>query len=103
MLGFPTETPAIVGETITLSAEQANDPSTLPTIIALLGGADEAGCKVKLTGRLHGTALQHTYITEDNSFSTGDTKDLVLDLEELLEALSSDDAASISMTVHMSR
>jgi DNA-binding beta-propeller fold protein YncE len=103
LLSFPTETPAIVGETITLSAEQANDTSTLPTIIALLEGADEAGCKVKLTGRLHGTVLQHTYIAENNSFSTSDTKDLALDLEELLQALSSDDAASISMTVHMSR
>jgi YVTN family beta-propeller protein len=102
LLGFPTETPAIVGETITLSTEQANDASTLLTITALLEGADAAGCKVKLTGRLRGTVLQHTYIAEDNSFSTGDTKDLVLDLEELLEALSNDDAASISMTVHMS-
>lgn len=101
LLGFPTETPPIVGKTITISSEQANDATCLLAITALLEDAVAVDCEVKLMGVLNGNVLKHTYIADANSFSAiGNTEDSSLNLEELLETLSSDDSASISLTVY---
>ena len=70
-------------------------------ITALLEDAVAVDCEVKLTGVLNGNVLKHTYIAVANSFSAiGNTEDSSLNLEELLETLSSDDSASISLTVY---
>ena len=101
LLGFPTETPAIVGKTITLSSEQANATAGLLAMTGLLEEAVQAGCEVKLTGRLNGVVLKHTYIAEDHRFTAvGNAEDSSLNLEELLASLSRDESGAISMTVY---
>ncbi len=100
LLAFPTETPAIVGKTITLSSEQANATAGLLAMTELLEEAVQAGCEVKLTGRLNGVVLKHTYIAEDHRFTAvGNAEDSSLNLEELLASLSRDESGAISMTV----
>ena len=103
LLAFPTETPKIVGKTITIAAEHVNIDSTLPTITALLTAANQMGCEVKLTGRLRGRMLHHTYLFADSTFRTDVNNETVYQVEELLQSLAGDDDASISMTVHLSR
>ena len=101
LLAFPTETPAIVGKTITLSSEQANATAGLLAMTELLEEAVQAGCEVKLTGRLNGVVLKHTYIAEDHRFTAvGNAEDSSLNLEELLASLSRDESGAISMTVY---
>ncbi|MBA63207.1 MAG: hypothetical protein CMJ76_12690 [Planctomycetaceae bacterium] len=100
LLGFSTETPSIVGETLTLTSQQAADVSSRIAINGLLEKAVAANCVVKLTGRLDSTVLRHTYGSEDNHFSDGDEQDSVLTIEEILKALASDSSAAISLTVH---
>jgi len=100
LLGFPTETPSIVGKTITIRKEQADKASTLLLITAMLEQAEGLNCLIKLTGRMEGTWLNHRYIADDNSFSAGDAEDSVLTLEEVLTALARDQKAVISLTVH---
>ena len=100
LLRFPTETPAIVGKTITLSSEQVKDAAKLQAVTVLLADADNAGCGVQLTGRLNGSALQHTYLAEENRFIASAAETPALKLEDLIEVLSGDTAASISLTVY---
>ena len=100
LLTFPTETPAIVGKTITVRQAQAEKASTLLAITAVLEQSQGLNCPVKLTGRLDGKLLNHWYIADDNSFSTGDAEDSVLTLEEILKALAGDQKGVISLTVY---
>lgn len=102
LIAFPTETPKIVGKTITIAPEHANIASTLTTIIDLLTAANQMRCEVKLTGRLRGKMLHHTYIFADSTFRTDGNNETVYQLEDLLQSLAGDDEASISMTVHLS-
>ena len=100
LLTFPTETPAIVGKVITVRQAQAEKASTLLAITAVLEQSQGLNCPVKLTGRLDGNLLNHWYIADDNSFSTGDVEDSVLTLEQILKALVGDQKGVISLTVH---
>ena len=58
-------------------------------------------CEVKLTGLLNGKVIKHTYIADEDSFiATGNREDSSFNLKEVLERLSSDESASISLTVY---
>lgn len=90
LLAFPTETPGVVGKSLTLDAQNKNDRDLQAQLDELLSAAVLGDCRVSVHGLLSGKQVSFQFDPTDRRFHTVDDSQTPHSRTELIKAASSE-------------